>query len=95
MDAARHLGPIGKGAGIGFLIGLASIAAVDKPSLRIFRLISKPVEWCSWLAQNTLGLSQGSTALMGWLGLAIYWMILGGLIGWGVSVLHSKVTGDE
>jgi hypothetical protein len=95
MGLTQHLGPICRGADIGFLVGLASIAAVDKPSLRIFRLISKPVEWVGWLAQKTLGLSDGSTALIGWLGLGIYWMILGGLIGWGVSVLSSKVTEDE
>ena len=46
-----------------------------------------------WLAQKILGLSDGSTALMGWLCLAVYWMILGGLIGWGVSVLRAKILG--
>ena len=95
MSGTRHLGPICKGAGIGFLVGLASIATVDKTSLYILRILSKPVEWVMWLAQKMLGLSDGSTALMGWLCLAVYWMILGGLIGWGVSVLYSKATGDE
>jgi len=95
MSLTRHLGPICKGAGVGFLFGLASIAARDKPSLHLVRILSKPVEFVLWLAQKTLGLSDGSTALMGWLCLAVYWMILGGLIGWGVSVFYSKVTGDE
>jgi hypothetical protein len=95
MASSRHLGPICKGAAIGFLFGLASIATVDKKTLFILRIVSKPVELVMWLAQKTLGLSDGSTALMGWLCLAVYWMILGGLIGWGVSVLYSKATGDE
>jgi hypothetical protein len=77
------------------LVGLASIATVDKTSLHIFRILSKPVEWVMWLAEKTFGLSNGSTALMGWFCLGIYWMILGGLMGWGVSVFYSKVTGDE
>ncbi len=95
MSLSRHLGPICKGAAVGFLIGLASIATVDKKTLVIFRVVSKPVEWVTWLAQKSLGLSDGSTALIGWLGMGIWCMILGALIGWGVSVLHSKVTGDE
>ena len=95
MDFTRHLGPICKGAGIGFLIGLASIATVDKKSLFILRIVLKPVEFVTWLAQKTLGLSDGSTALMGWFGAAIYCTVLGGLTGWGVNVLYSESTGDE
>ncbi len=91
----RHLRAICKGAGVGFLVGLASIATVDKPSLCFFRVLSKPVDAAMWLAQKTLGLSDGATALMGWLGLGIYWMIIGGLIGWGLSVFLSKASGDE
>lgn len=95
MSIMRHLHAICKGAGIGFLVGLTSIATVDKTSVRILRFMSKPVEFVMWLAQKTFGLRDGTTALMGWLGLAVYWMILGGLIGWAVSVLYSKATGDE
>jgi hypothetical protein len=95
MSITPHLGPICKGAGVGFLFGLASIASMDKPSVRIVRVLSKPVEFVIWLAQKSLGLSDGSTALMGWLGLAIYWMMIGALIGWGAIVLYAKVTGDE
>ena len=95
MDITRHLGPMCKGAGIGFLVGLASIATVDKKSLFILSIALKPVEFLTWMAQKSLRLSDGSTALMGWLGAAIYCMVLGGLIGWGVSMLYSKATGDE
>jgi hypothetical protein len=95
MSMTRHLGPIVKGAGIGFLFGLASIATIDKASLFILRVGNKPVELVVWASQKVFGLSDGSTALMGWFCTAFYWMVLGGLIGWGVSVLYSKVTGDE
>ncbi len=95
MGISRHLGSICKGAAVGFLIGLASIATVDKKTLVIMRVVSKPVEWVMWVAQKLLGLSDGSTALMGWLAMGIWCMILGALIGWGVGVLHSKATGDE
>ena len=95
VSSSRHLGPICKGAAIGFLIGLASIATTDKKTLVIMRVVSKPVEWGTWAVQKLLGLSDGSTALMGWFGMGIWGMILGGLIGWGVSVLYSKATGDE
>ncbi|PWU19571.1 MAG: hypothetical protein C5B50_06300 [Verrucomicrobia bacterium] len=95
MSISRHFGSICKGAGIGFLIGLASIATVDKKTLAILQILSKPVELVTWVAQKTLGLGDGTTALMGWLGLAVYWMILGALIGWGVSVLLAKGSGDE
>jgi hypothetical protein len=93
MAATQHLGAICKGAAAGFLFGLASIATVDKFTLQVSRILNKPVELMIWLAQNLLGLSDGSTALMGWLCLGVYWMLLGGLIGWGVSVVHSKVKG--
>jgi hypothetical protein len=95
MGISRHLGPICAGAAVGFLIGLASIATVDKKTLALMRVVSKPVEWVTWLAQKSLGLSDGSTALMGWLGMGIWCMILGALIGWGVSAARSKATGDE
>ena len=77
------------------MIGLASIATVDKRTLVILSIVSKPVQFMTWLAQNIFGLSDGTTAQMGWLCLAIYWMIIGGLIGWGVSALHCKATGDQ
>ncbi len=95
MGISRHLGPICKGAGVGFLVGLATIATQDKGVNHILFVLSKPVEWAAWLAQKILGLSDGSTALMMWLGLGVYWMILGGLIGWGISVVYSHATGDE
>jgi len=95
MSIMRHLGAICKGAGIGFLVGLALIATEDKGAEHILFIMSKPVEWVMWLAQKILGLSDGSTALMGWLCLGVYWMILGGVIGWGASVIYSKVTGNE
>ena len=101
MRYSPHHGPtsrvaaICKGAAVGFLVGLASIATVDKKSLAILRVVSKPVEWVMWAAQKVLGLSDGSTALIGWLGMGIWCAILGALIGWGVSVLYSKATGDE
>jgi hypothetical protein len=91
MPATQHLGAICKGAAAGFLFGLASIATVDKLTLQILSIVNKPVELLIWLAQNVFRLSDESTALMGWLGLAVYWMVLGGLIGWGVSVTYSKV----
>jgi hypothetical protein len=91
MNISQHFGLIWKGAGIGFLLGLASIATVDKKTLIILHLVMKPVEFVSWLTQKGLGLSDGSTALLGWFGTAIYCMVLGGLIGWGVSVMCSKV----
>jgi hypothetical protein len=84
-----------KGAAVGLLVGLASIATVDKKSLAILRVVGKPVEWVTWVAQKLFGLSDGSTALMGWFGMGIWCMILGGLIGWVVSILYSKATGDE
>ena len=74
---------------------MASIATVDMKTLAILRIMSKPVELAMWLAQKTLGLSDGSTALMGWLCLAVYWTILGGLIGWAVSFLLAKASRDE
>jgi len=95
MGFAQHLGPICKGAATGFLIGLASIATEDKKILFILRIVLMPVEFVTWVAQKGLGLSDMSTALMGWFGATIYCMVLGGLIGWGVGVLRSKVTGDE
>jgi uncharacterized membrane protein (Fun14 family) len=95
MNLTQHLGSICKGAGIGLLIGLASIATVDKKTLVVLHIVTKPVELVMWLAQKTLGLSDGSAAFMGWFGTAIYMMILGGLIGWGVSVLLAKASGDE
>jgi hypothetical protein len=95
MTISRHLGAICKGAAIGFLLGLASIATVDKKTLVILRIVSKPVEWVTWLAQKTLGLSDGSTALIGWLGLAVYGMTLGALIGLGFGVVLAKASGDE
>ena len=101
MSYYRPSGPtsrgaaIFKGAAVGFLIGLASIfGTTDKKSLAIMRVVSKPVEWVTWVAQKLFGWSDGSTALIGWLGMGIWCAILGGLIAWGVSVLYSKVTGD-
>jgi hypothetical protein len=95
MAFTRHLGPVCKGAATGFLVGLASIAMADKGANHVFRILSRPVEWVTWLAQKVLGLSDGSTALMGWLGLGVYWMMIGAFIGWGVSVLLAKGSGDE
>ena len=80
-----------KGAAVGFLVGLASIAATDKKLLGIQRVIAKPVEWVMWVAQKLFGLSDGSTALMAWFGMGVWCMILGALIGWGIS----KARGDE
>ncbi len=94
MNISRHFAGICTGAGIGFLIGLASIATVDKKTLVLLRIVLKPVEVITGLAQKILGLSDGSTALLGWFGSALYCMILGGLFGWGVSVLYAKATGD-
>ena len=94
MSISRHLGPICKGAALGFLIGLASIATIDKKTLAIMSVVSKPVEWVMWLAQKLFGLSDGTTAMMGWLGMGIWCMILGALIGWGVSVARSRMAGD-
>jgi hypothetical protein len=95
MSITQHLGPICKGAVVGFLCGLASIATVDKKTLFIVRIVSKPVEFVTWLAQKSLGLSDGTTALVGWLCMGFLGMLIGGLLGWGLSVLYSKVTGDE
>ena len=94
MAIAQHLSGICKGAAIGFLLGLAAIATVDKKTVVIMRVLSKPVEWVIYLAQKILIWSDGTTSLMGWLGMAAYWMLLGALIGWGASVLHSKSSGD-
>jgi hypothetical protein len=91
MAATQHLGAICKGAAAGFLFGLASIATVDKLTLQVSRILNKPVELLIWLTQSLLSLSDESTALMGWLCLGFYWMLLGGLMGWGVSVMHSKL----
>jgi hypothetical protein len=74
------------------LIGLASVATSDKTLLSILSILSKPVDFVMWLAQKIFGLSDGSVALMSWLGFAVFCMILGGLIGWGVSVV---LGGDE
>lgn len=95
MSVTQHFGPICKGAGIGFLVGLASIATMDKKSLFILRIVGKPVELLTWVLQKVFRLSDGSTALIGWFGMAIYCMIIGGLLGWGVSIMYAKVTGDE
>ena len=101
MRYSPHDGPpsktaaICKGAAVGFLIGLASVATVDKKTLAILEVVSKPVGWVMWVAQKLFGLSDASMALMGWLGMGIWCMLLGALIGWGVSVLYSRVTGDE
>src|SRR5437762_1330081 len=70
MNVTRHLGAICKVAAIGCLFGLASIASIDKASLLILRIGNKPVELVVWLAQKILGLSDGSTALLGWFGTA-------------------------
>ena len=94
MNIARHLRGICKGAGIGFLVGLASIATIDRKTLFILRVVLKPVEILTSLAQRILGLSDGTTALMGWVGAATYCMILGGLLGWAASVFCSKAAGD-
>jgi hypothetical protein len=94
MAITRHLGPICKGAAIGLLVGLASVATVDQKTLVILRIVNKPVEFVTWLAQRGFGLSDGNTALMGWFCTAIFWMMIGGLIGWGVSVLRAKASGD-
>jgi len=101
MRYSPHHGPtskaaaICKGAAIGFLVGIASIAAQDKGVNHILFVLSKPVEWIGWLAQKIFRLADGSTAMVAWLGLGIYWMIIGGLIGWGVSVARSRMNGDE
>lgn len=95
MAFTRHLGLICKGAGVGFLVGLASIATQDKGVNHVLFVLSKPVEWLAGLAQRVLGLADGSTALLAWLGLGIYWMLLGGLIGWGISVARARLTGEE
>jgi hypothetical protein len=78
-------GAICKGAALGLLIGLASIATSDEKTLAILQVVGKPVEWVMWVAQKLFGLGDASTALMGWLGMGIWCMILGGLIGWGVG----------
>ena len=95
MNITQHLGLICKGAGIGFLIGLASIATIDKKTLVVLHIVTKPVELVMWLAQKTLGLNDASAALMGWFGTAIYMAILGGLIGWGISLLIAKASDGE
>ena len=94
MSITPHIRWILKGAGLGFLIGLASVAidSRDKGLVLAFEILDAPVEFFVWLLQKIFGLSYGSTALMEWFGTAIWLMILGGLIGWGVSVL---LGGDE
>ena len=89
-----HIRWILKGAGLGLLIGVASVAinGQDKGLVLAFEILDAPVECLVWLSQKMFGLSNGSAALMGWLGTAFWMMILGGLIGWGVSVL---LGGDE
>ena len=77
------------------MFGLASIATVDQKTLFVLLIVNKPVEVVTWLGQKGLGWSDGSTALIGWFCTALYWMVIGGLIGWGVSVLYTKITGDE
>lgn len=86
---------IGKGAAIGFLVGIASIAAQDNGVNHLLLVLSKPVAWVTWAAQELLGLSAGSAALLGWFGMGIWGMILGALLGWGVSALYAKLTGEE
>ncbi len=85
-----------KGAAVGFLIGLASIfGTTDKKSFAILRAVSLPVQWVTSAAQKLFGWTDGSTALIGWLGMGIWCAILGGLIAWSASALYSKITGGD
>jgi hypothetical protein len=96
MGISKHLKAICYGGGIGFCVGLASfLGSADKTTMAIMRIVLKPIELVMWLAQTVFGLGNGTTAFIGWFGSAIYCMILGVLIGWGISVLYSRATGDE
>lgn len=97
LSNSRHIDLIAKGAAIGFLVGLVSVLGVHGPEVivRTFEIVGVPVSWFVALLQMVFGLSEMTSALLWWLLHSLYWMVIGGLVGWGVSVLQTKLLGDE
>jgi hypothetical protein len=85
------------GAMIGLLVGAAALASGDSPNpivAHVFDFLGTPVSLLVWLLQQLFGLSDVSAAGWWFLFHFAYWMLLGGLIGWGAAILRSKATGD-
>jgi hypothetical protein len=82
-----------KGAGIGLVVAFAALASGDSPNLnfaRAFDVLGAPVGFAVLILEKLFGLSEGSS-VAAWLLLHFaYWMLIGGLVGWGLSVLRSK-----
>jgi hypothetical protein len=83
---------------IGLLVGGAALFSGDSAhpeSARIFDIIDKPVSVPIWILEHIFRFSHEST--IGWWLLFhfAYWMLLGGLVGWGIGIVRSEVIGDE
>jgi hypothetical protein len=98
MSASQYILLICKGAGIGFFVGGAVLFCGDSPheaTARLIDIIDTPVNVAVWILEHIFRFRHDRTA--GWWLLFHfgYWMILGGLAGWGFGVIRSKVIGDE
>jgi hypothetical protein len=94
MNAKRYTLQIVKGALLGVCFGVAAFAA-DQQAARILEIIIAPVSLLVWIVKHLFMLSDKGTA--GWFLLFYftYWLLLGGLVGWGIAVVKAKLTGDE
>jgi hypothetical protein len=83
---AKYSRYILNGVVIGLLVALAALASGDSPNpsvARFFDIVEKPV---SIISGNNIAL---------WLLLHFaFWMMIGGLLGWGIAVLKSKLLGE-
>ena len=95
MAITQHLSGICKGATIGFLLGLAAIATIDHSPVPVFHVLGKPLEWLLGVAQRLLAWNEGTTAIAGWLGTALYWMLIGALLGFLASRWHAKAKRNQ
>jgi len=98
MSASQYIPQICKGAATGLLVGGAALFSGDsahQDAARIFDILDTPVSVAIWILEHVFRFRHEST--IGWWFLFHfgYWMILGGLVGWGVGILRSKVIGDD
>ena len=85
------------GAGIGLIVAFAALSSGDSPNLalaRVFDILHTPVALFVLGLEKVFGLDEGTSVGIWLLLLFVYWMVIGGLIGWGVGIVRSKVLGE-
>ena len=80
-------------AGIGLLVALIALWSGDSPNqavARIFDILGAPVGLFVLVLDKVFALDEGASAGI-WIALFFaYWMLIGGLVGWGLGKLRPK-----